>query len=130
MNDKNFVLRALGYNYTRLSDYKIVDSVEKVFAEWDCPLTPRQKECLRREWCGEYGRVPFRAYDWGKEPDVKNNIWWRLSVVPLIIWLILLVAVIPFKWLVTGKATYKNSPNKKTIAGVTMNWFYRCFTVK
>ena len=127
MKHDGFIMKALGVKYKELSNYAVVKEFEKLFEDWGSPLGAYHNELLHSEWCGEYGRLPFEAYVWSPKEAPKRNILDRLSAIPLVVWLALLLLFVPFKWLVTGKASYSPKPDKKGVIAFTVRWIDRCF---
>ena len=127
MSNDSIFIKALGVKYKELSSYEVTREVEKLFESHGCPLGPYQKEVLNSDWAGEYGMLPFEAYEWVGMKNKQDNILCRLSAIPLVIWLLLLILSIPFKWILTGVPYYKTNPNKKSIGTFTINWIDKCF---
>ena len=126
MNSDGFIMKALGVKYKEVSKFKLGEMFVRLFESNGCPLTPRQKEALN-DWCGIYGRLPFEVYVWAPKEANKPSILDRLSAIPLVVWLALLLLFIPFKWLFTGKASYQPKPDKKGVIAFTVRWIDRCF---
>lgn len=116
MNHKSFLARVLGGNYKPLSGYDIIKYIDKELKSRGTELGLFQKEILRDAWAGEYGCLPFEAFEWKPEKK-KINILWRLSVIPLCIWMALLFLFSPIKWIFTGKLYYNSG-----IGGFTISW--------
>ena len=118
MYQKSFLARVLGSDYKALRGYDIINYIENELKRRGTELNLFQKEMLSDAWAGEYGRLPFEAFVWNKRHDKKVNVLWRLSALPLGLWLVLLFAFIPVKWVLTGSANYHG--NK--IAKFTASW--------
>ena len=118
MYQKSFLARVLGSDYKTLRGYDIIDYIEKEFNRRGTELGPFQREVLRDAWAGEYGRLPFEAFVWDKDDDKKTSVLWRLSALPLGLWLVLLFAFIPVKWVLTGSASYQGGK----VAKFTASW--------
>lgn len=118
MYQKSFLARILGSDFKSLWGYQVIDYIEDELKARGTSLNTFQKEVLVDAWCGEYGRLPFEAFVRNKDKDEKVNVLWRLSVLPLGLWIGLLIAFIPLKWLLTGRANYHG--NK--IGKFTASW--------
>ena len=127
MTNDSLIIKALGVKSKKLSSYDVIREVENLFESWGSPLGAYHKELLHREWAGEYGRLPFEAYKWQGMDGTQKNFLWRLSVIPLGIWLLILFLNIPFMWIFLGRAYYKSDPKKRTVSGFTINWIDKCF---
>ncbi len=118
MNHKSFLARVLGSNYKTLSGYDVIKYIDKELKSRGTELGLFQKEVLRDAWAGEYGRLPFEAFERKKPEEKKINILWRLSIIPLGVWMALLFLFIPVKWIFTGKPYY----DKGEISLITISW--------
>ena len=117
MDHKSFLARVLGSNYKTLSGYDIIKYIDKELKSRGTELGLFQKEVLRDAWAGEYGCLPFEAFEWKAPEGKKINILWRLSIIPLGIWIVLLFLFIPVKWVFTGKPHYGGGKIGKFTAG-------------
>ena len=117
MDHKSFLARVLGSNYKTLSGYDIIKYIDKELKSRGTELGLFQKEVLRDAWAGEYGCLPFEAFEWKAPEGKKINILWRLSIIPLGIWIVLLFLFIPVKWVFTGKSHYGGGKIGKFTAG-------------
>lgn len=125
MQHDSFLAKLLGSNYSKLYGYEVIDLIDKELKSRGTELNPYQKEVLLGEWSGEYGRLPFEAFVWGRDDERKVSFLWRLSVIPLGIWLALLFLFMPVKWLITGNPFYsseKNKEGKMTVGSFTSAW--------
>ena len=118
MYQKSFLARVLGSNYKKLSGYDIIHEIQNALEARGTELGPFQREVLRDAWSGEYGHLPFEAFVWDKDDDKKTSVLWRLSALPLGLWLVLLFAFIPVKWVLTGIASYQGGK----VAKFTASW--------
>ena len=125
MRHNSFLAKVLGSNFKELHGYDVIDYIEKEFESGGTELTVYQKEVLRGAWSGEYGRLPFDAFVWRRDDDKKVNVLWRLSAIPLGLWLVLLFIFMPVKWLLTGNPYYsskRNKDGKLTVGSFTAEW--------
>lgn len=118
MYQKSFLARVLGSNYKKLSGYDIIHEIQNALEARGTELGPFQREVLRDAWSGEYGRLPFEAFVWNKAEKESVSVLWRLSALPLGLWIVLLIAFIPFKWVLTGSANYHG----KKVGKFTASW--------
>jgi len=68
-------------------------------------LTPYQKECMLKH--GYVRSAPFYFYE--APPKVKTVLWWRITIIPFLIYIVLLICFGPVKWIFTGKWGYGQS---------------------
>lgn len=125
MEHNSFLAKLLGSNYNKLYGYEVIDLIDKELKSRGTELNDYQKEVLRSGWSGEYGRLPFEAFVWGRDDDRKVSLLWRLSAIPLGIWLALLIIFMPVKWLITGSPYYttkRNKEGKHTVGSFTADW--------
>lgn len=126
MRHNSFLAKVLGFNHRKLYGYEVIDLIDNVFKSRGTELNTYQKEVLRGEWSGEYGRLPFDAFVWNdKDDEYKPNVLWRLSAIPLGLWLALLLIFMPVKWLLTGNPYYSSKRNKEgklTVGSFTAEW--------
>lgn len=125
MEHNSFLAKVLGSNFKELHGYDVIDTIDKVLKSRGTELNTYQKEVLRDEWSGEYGRLPFEAFVWGRDKEKKVSLLWRLSAIPLGIWLVLLFIFMPVKWLITGSPYYtskRNKDGKHTVGSFTAAW--------
>ena len=127
MYHKSFLAKVLGSNFKELGGYDIIDFIDKELKRRGDELTEHQKYALKESWAGLYGRPPFDAFVWktSKDEDNSPSPLWRLSAIPLGVWLLLLYIFIPIKWLITGKPYYSSKRNKEgklTIGSFTASW--------
>lgn len=125
MRHNSFLAKVLGSRYKELRGYDVIDYIEKEFKSRGTELTVYQKEVLRDDWSGEYGRLPFEAFEWVGRDDSKPSVLWRLSAIPLGLWLALLFIFMPVKWLLTGNPYYSSKRNKEgklTVGSFTAEW--------
>lgn len=121
---KSFLAKVLGSDYREIYGYEVINFIEKELEARGTKLNKYQKEALRDGWAGEYGRPPFNAFVWNEEKK-RPGVLWRLSAIPLGVWLFLLIAFMPLKWLLTGKRYYafdRNADGRQTIGGFTASW--------
>ena len=125
MEYNSFLAKLLGSNYKKLYGYEVIDLIDKELKSRGTELNPYQKEVLQSEWSGEYGRLPFEAFVWDRDDERKVSLLWRLSAIPLGIWLALLFLFMPVKWLITGSPYYtskRNKEGKHTVGSFTADW--------
>lgn len=125
MQHNSFLAKLLGSNYNKLRGYEVIDLIEEELKSRGTGLNDYQKEVLRDKWSGEYGRLPFEAFVFGRDDEKKVSFLWRLSAIPLGIWLALLFLFMPIKWLITGNPFYssqKNKEGKMTVGSFTSEW--------
>lgn len=128
MNNNSLFIKPLGDRWQIISASDVIKYINETLEEHYVPLTKEQKYFLREDWY-HCNNMPFFAYDWAHEKEVKNNILWRLSVVFFIPWVVLMLLFIPFKWVFTGKSFYHIDPKKKTISSITIKWYQKCFNI-
>lgn len=122
---KSFLAKVLGSKYKEIRGYDVIDFIKKELKSRGTELNPYQEGALRDAWSGEYGRLPFQAFMWNGKKEDKLSVLWRLSIIPLGLWLALLFLFIPVKWILTGKPYYDSDPNKDgkfTIGSFTAGW--------
>ena len=125
MRHNSFLAKVLGSNYKELHGYEVIDLIDEELKSRGTELNVYQKEVLRGAWSGEYGRLPFEAFVWGRDKEKKVNVLWRLSAIPLGLWLALLFIFMPVKWLLTGSPYYSSKRNKEgkvTVGSFTADW--------
>lgn len=117
MYQKSFLAKVLGSNYKTLNGNDVIDYIDKALKTRGTELNPYQKEVLLGVWAGEYGRLPFEAFE-RKSQKENASFMWRLSAVPLGLWLTMLFIFIPVKWVITGKPYYSGGK----ISQFTASW--------
>ena len=91
------------HNLKKTPDYKVREWLEKSIPE----LTPYQKERIRNDEIIRW--APFDFYE--RRKPVKS-IWWRLSIIAVAFFWVVLFVGLPLNFIVTGNWGY----NK-------LNWF-------
>lgn len=81
----------------RASDYQVKEWLVK-----ELQLTPHQKSKLTAEEIIRW--APFKFYK--KRQEEKSSILWRLTIIPYLIFLLILFIGIPFVFLITGRWGY------------------------
>ncbi len=84
-------------NLERANNYE----VEKWLND-NLELTPRQQELLYDRELVRYSQFYF--YKMNKTEKV--SLFWRITIIPFIIYFILVICIVPIKWLFTGKLGY------------------------
>lgn len=84
------------YKYKRVSDNEVKNWLKTI-----PELTAYQKECIRDNEI--VSNAPFEFY---KEKEKINNIFVRLSIIPLFVVWIGLFILLPFNFILTGKWGY------------------------
>lgn len=81
----------------RASDYEIREWLDKKIQ-----FTPYQKSLINDR---EIFRLsPFYFYKQPKKEKV--SFWWRLTIVVYVFYWIILIILMPIKWMITGKSGY------------------------
>lgn len=113
--------------FDRLQGYQIKNALIDFFNNNEAPLTDKQRLMLT-DACerGMYGDLdlPFQAYKWKKNDSETSNMWWRISIPFYFIYWLLMVILMPFKWLFTGKWYY--DPDSRYIAPLR-KWYCQIF---
>ena len=125
MEHKSFLAKVLGSNFREIRGYEVMKFLEELFESRGTELTVYQKEVLRDEWSGTYGNLPFQAFVWDNKDTGKSTVLWRLSAIPLGLWLVLLILFMPVKWIFTGTPYYRSKRNKDgkpTVGSFTAEW--------
>ena len=127
MYHKSFLAKVLGSDFKELKGYEVIDLIDKELKSRGDELTDNQKSILGQRWAGEYGWLPFEAFGWVKDDERpgKPSPLWRLSAIPLGVWMLLLYLFMPIKWLITGVPYYRSKRNKEgkpTIGSITAEW--------
>lgn len=125
MHYNSFLAEVLGSRYKEVRGYEVIDFIKKELKSHGSELRPNQEEALRNGWSGEHGRLPFQAFMYCGKKDNKLSVLWRLTIIPLGLWIVLLYLSIPFKWILTGKPYYDSDPDKDekfTIGSFTAKW--------
>lgn len=128
-----FVRTILGDNYQLLSGWKAVNLINERLKQKTVGLTAEQERVLKESF-GDSGirgnlDMPFLAYAWDEKAPQGKNVWWRLTIPFLLIWVFVILAliVLPIKWVFTGKYQL-GKWNKLGI--ITENWYNKVFKRK
>ena len=128
-----FVRNILGDNYQLLSGWKTVNLINERLKQKTIGLTIEQERVLKDSFgdtgiCGNLD-MPFLAYSWEEKKPQGKNVWWRLTIPFLFLWVFFLLTpiVLPIKWLLTGN--YALNGDSK-IGVLTENWYNKVFSRK
>lgn len=118
------IAEKLGDRYQLLSGYDTTRIIKDILEKKNQPLTNEQYMALRESF-GDSGirgnlDMPFIAYRWDEEKPA-NSWYWRFTLPILYIYaFILFFAILPIKWLFTGKY---HLTHESKLRQLHINWY-------
>lgn len=126
------IVRNLGDRYKLLDGYTTVELIHKALKDVDGKGLSNEQMRDLREAFGDTGSrgnlgMPFIAYSWHDRRNSANPLW-RLTLPFFAVYLLLLIVVVlPVKWIVTGKAYFSGN---NWLTRFNTNWYNRIFDRK